>query len=88
MRKYTYEELRDLVLDIIEAPAAKRGFERAAIDETRDLMKAGYLDSFAVIDTIMELESRTGVSIDLNDAGSSEISSVAGLINSVLAAQG
>jgi acyl carrier protein len=87
MEEYPYEKLREIVLDIIGEAITKFGRERNAIDEDQNLLKVGYLDSFAFINAIMELEARTGVTIDLSEINSDEFSTVSGMIKGVVSAQ-
>jgi len=60
-----YEKIYETILDVIEPKLADAGYSRDTVTPDIDLMNV--LDSFGVLDAILEIEERTGVNADLGE---------------------
>jgi len=58
-----YKHLYTIILDVIEPKLLEAGLDRAAVKGDTDL--TDILDSFGILETIIEIEERAGVSADL-----------------------
>ncbi|WP_180147275.1 acyl carrier protein [Desulfoluna butyratoxydans] len=69
MKKYTYEELVDIVLNIIEPHLFRSGLDKSSIDSGTDLLSSGIIDSFGFLETVSAVEEQTGILVDLSALG-------------------
>jgi len=60
-----YEKIYETILDVIEPKLEDAGYSRDTVTPDIDLMNV--LDSFGVLDAILEIEERTGVNADLGE---------------------
>ena len=81
----TQEQLLQLLIDWIKSN--KRTSNHADISPDTELLESGILDSFAFLDLILDVESKTGLQIDLADADPGEFAIVRGLSNLALKSQ-
>jgi acyl carrier protein len=79
-------KLINLVIGWVEENSPKRRFAAIEIDENTDLFKSGLIDSFALVDLIVYIESETGCTMDLGDTDPGEFSIVSGLCRIALKA--
>lgn len=77
-----YSELYEIVLDVIEPQLSGVGFDRKTIKPDTNLMDI--LDSFGVLDAIMEIEERAGVSADLAQMDFATAMTVSGLAKEIV----
>ncbi len=61
--KYNVNELQNIILDIIKTKVVQIGCEKNDVTINTDIMNT--LDSFGILDSIMEIEEKTGINIDL-----------------------
>jgi acyl carrier protein len=59
-------EVREFVLGRLESHLATRGFEAAAVPDDFDLLTEGVIDSFGIVELVMQLEQRYGFEIDFS----------------------
>jgi acyl carrier protein len=81
----TQEQLLQLLIDWIKTN--KRTSSHIEISAETELLESGILDSFAFLDLILHVESKTGFQIDLADADPREFAIVRGLSNLALKSQ-
>jgi len=81
----TQEQLLRLLIDWIKTN--KRTSNHMDIFPDTELLESGILDSFAFLDLILYVESKTGLQIDLADADPREFAIVRGLSNLALKSQ-
>jgi acyl carrier protein len=81
----TQEQLLQLLIDWIKTN--KRTSNHIEISPDTELLESGILDSFAFLDLILHVESKTGLQIDLADADPREFAIVRGLSNLALKSQ-
>ena len=82
MNDIGYEKLYEIILDIVEPKLAQAGIDRNAIKPDTDIMDI--LDSFAILDTIIEIEERAGVSVDLAQMDITNTMTVSGLAKEIV----
>lgn len=70
--------VRNIILEWI-ASNALEPIDTAALDDATDLVEAGVLDSFAIIDLIVHLEASTGRKIDVTSIDPEEFTTLGGL---------
>ena len=78
MSNASESELIDIVIAWVNQNKQK-GKDTVEITENTDLFASGVLDSVALVDLIVYLESHAGCAIDLTDADPTEFSVVKGL---------
>jgi acyl carrier protein len=81
----TQEQLLQVLIEWIKSN--KRTSNHAEISPDTELLESGILDSFAFLDLILYVESKTGLQIDLADADPREFAIVRGLSNLALKSQ-
>jgi len=72
-------QLIDLVTGWVLRNTPKTGINGLEINAETDLIATGLLDSFALVDLIVFIESQTGCSVDFSNADPSEFCIVKGL---------
>jgi len=77
-----YEDLYEIILDVIEPKLSQAGFDRNTVNPDTNLMDI--LDSFGVLDAIMEIEARAGVSADLAKMDFAKAMTVSGLAKEII----
>jgi acyl carrier protein len=77
-----YEDLYKIILDVIEPKLSQAGFDRNTIKPDTDLMDI--LDSFGILETIIEIEERAGVSADLAQMDFAKAMTVSGLAKEII----
>lgn len=71
----TVDDMRDLVFGVLESRFKTAGVQsHNDIDDTYDMVESGIIDSLGFVNLIVELESRLGVSIDIVDLPTDEVS--------------
>jgi acyl carrier protein len=60
-------EVRDFILGHVTAPLAAKGLEPAELPDSFDLLTEGVIDSFGIVELVMQLEGRFGFEIDFSD---------------------
>ena len=73
----TQEQVQALLIDWIKAN--RRTSQNMEITPETELLGSGILDSFAFLDLIVYVESKTGLQIDLADADPADFAVVRGL---------
>ncbi|RJP84253.1 MAG: hypothetical protein C4518_20380 [Desulfobacteraceae bacterium] len=63
METCSYSELYEIILEVIHAKLSQEGNDPNGVDENTDLMEL--LDSFSILDVIMDIEDRATVDADL-----------------------
>ena len=84
MKKYTFEDIREIVLGIIEPKIVKAGLDKKNISNETDLLMTGILDSFDFIDTICAVEESTGLTVDFSNVDSKSFTTLKGLVTEIL----
>jgi len=71
----TVDDMREMVFGILESRFKTAGVQsHKEIDDTYDMVEAGIIDSLGFVNLIVELESRLGVSVDIMDLPTDEVS--------------
>ena len=81
---YGYNELREMVLEIIAHKIEAAGLNRQEFDDGIDLLQSGLIDSFGFLDLVAEIENRSGIEIDLAKLDESNFTTLRGFITKVL----
>lgn len=84
MKSYTFNEIREILLDIIGDKIARAGLDRSNLPNETDLMMTGILDSFDFLDTIGSVEDHTGLSVDLSQIDTNSFTTLEGFVNEIL----
>ena len=84
MSKKTYEELYEIILAILESRLEAAGFDRDTVLPETDLMESGILDSFGMLDALMQIEEQAGVSTDLGEMDFEKAMNIKGLAEEVI----
>jgi acyl carrier protein len=64
MSAASYEQLSEIIFGVVAPKFEEAGYDRNTIQMDTDLME--FLDSFAFLDVILDIEGRAGVSVDLS----------------------
>ena len=83
-KSYTFDEVREIVLDIIGDKIARAGLDRTNLSNETDLMLSGILDSFAFLDTIGLVEDHIGLTVDLAQIDTNSFTTLEGFVNEIL----
>jgi acyl carrier protein len=75
----TENRLIDLVIGWVRQNTPKTGINGLEINAETDLIASGLLDSFALVDLIVFIESQSGFSVDFSNADPGEFCIVKGL---------
>ena len=84
MKKYSFEDVREIILDIIEPKIVKAGLDKKNISNETDLLITGILDSFDFIDLVCAVEDNTGLTVDFTRADSKSFTTLEGLITEII----
>ena len=74
------EALRDTVLRILTPRLETLGLDPREIRDDTGLIELGLVDSFGFLDLLLEVESETGLEVDLSDLDPGEFTSLGGLV--------
>ncbi len=77
-----FADLCETILDVIEPKLSQAGLGRKAIESDMNLMEI--LDSFGVLDMIIEVEERAAVSVDLGAMDFDSTMTVENLANEII----
>jgi acetyltransferase-like isoleucine patch superfamily enzyme/acyl carrier protein len=72
----TNELVRSAILDHIGPALVGRDIEPVNVDDDFNLLEAGVIDSFGVLELILSIEAQFGVSLDLEDVDPVELTTV------------
>jgi len=67
MTQVDAQDVRDCVLATLAEPLAQAGIDPATAHADIDLMEAGVIDSFGILELISTVEERFGVEIDFEE---------------------
>ena len=84
MKRYTFDDMRELVLDIIETKIVLAGLDRKKIPNEIDLLMTGIIDSFDFIDMICAVEDSTGLTVDLSQVDNKSFTTLEGFVKEIL----
>jgi acyl carrier protein len=84
MTQITYTNLRKIIVDVLKSDLKRVGILATDLDDSTDLLTSAIIDSFGYLDLIFHLEERSGIPIDLAAMGNAPITTVKGLIDSLL----
>jgi acyl carrier protein len=84
MMTHGYNELREMVLEIIAHKIEAAGLNRQEFDDDIDLLQSGLIDSFDFLDLIAEIETRSGIEIDLAKLDESDFTTLRGFMTKAL----
>lgn len=79
MKAVVEQGLIELVIDWVKENRLGSAVNHIEISEDTNLLESGLLDSFAFVDLILFIESRTGKKIDLIDVSPQQFTVVRGL---------
>lgn len=82
MSSLAYSELFEVILDVIEPKLSEAGYDRAKINPDADL--SSFLDSFGLLESIMDIEERSGMSADLGEMDFEKAMTISGLANEII----
>lgn len=82
----SYSELYEIILEVIHFKLSMDGEDRNTIDENTDLMEL--LDSFSILDVIIEIENRASVDADLAQMDFANTMTVSDLIKEIIRING
>jgi len=81
---YTFDEVREIVLDVIEENINRAGYDRHSIPNETDLMASGILDSFGFLESLASIEDSTGLDVDYSQLDSESFTTLQGLVKAIL----
>ena len=84
MKKYSFEDVREIVLDIIEPKIVKAGLDKKNLSNETDLLTTGILDSFDFIDLVSAVEDNTGLTVDFTQVDSKSFTTLEGLVTEII----
>ena len=67
------QKIRDFIVAYVERVAAERDIKLGVIDDAFDLVESGLLDSMGFVGLIASLEQELGLSPDLSDMDTDEL---------------
>ena len=82
MSNKSFTELYEIILDVIEPKLSEAGFDRKTVSPDADL--AGFLDSFGLLEAIMDIEAQAEVSADLAEMDFEKAMTISGLANEII----
>lgn len=82
----TAAEIRSFILDSVADPLAAVGQTPETVDDGFDLLAEAVIDSFGLLELILQLESRLGVAVDFEGIEADDLTRV-GPLSRYLAAQ-
>jgi len=82
MSGLAYNELYEVILDVIEPRFSEAGHARATIDPDAEL--SSFLDSFGLLESIMDIEERSGMSADIGEMDFEKAMTISGLANEII----
>lgn len=77
-----FSDLCATILDVVEPRLSQAGLDSKAIDPDMNLMEV--LDSFGVLDMIIEVEERAAISVDLGEMDIESTMTVKNLANEII----
>ena len=82
MSSLAYNELYEVILDVIEPKLSEAGFDRATINPEAEL--SSFLDSFGLLEAIMDIEEHSGMSADIGKMDFEKAMTISGLANEIM----
>ena len=82
MAQHGFKQIYETILDVIEPRLSEAGFDRATIEPETDL--SSFIDSFGLLETIMDIEERAGVSADLGEMDFAKAMTIGGLASEII----
>ena len=70
------EDVRSAIVDYLRSALAGQAFDPSQIDDDVNLLEAGVIDSFGVLELIGSLEEQFGLSLDLEDVDPRDLATV------------
>jgi acyl carrier protein len=72
----TADEVREFILARLESHLAARGLEPAELDDSFDLLIEGVIDSFGIVELVMQLEERFGFEVDFSGLDADDLTRI------------
>lgn len=82
MSKRRYTELYEIILDVIEPKLSEAGYDRSTVNP--DMNLSTFLDSFGLLEAIMDIETAAEVSADLGEMDFEKAMTIGGLANEII----
>ena len=82
----SYSELYEIIVKVVRSKLSSEGLENNNVNEHTDLMEL--LDSFSLLDVIIEIEERANVSADLAQMNIANTMTVSDLIKEIIQING
>ena len=82
MNAYNYEQLCEVVLEVVGKELSRKESNANDIDCETDIMS--FLDSFGILDAIVEIEEKTGLSTDLAKMDFDKAMTISGLASEII----
>ena len=79
----TDDEVRDLILEVLAPKLAAMGTRADMLDGDTSLVELGLVDSLGFLELALEVENRSGRTLDLADADPDEFTTVAGFLRAL-----
>ena len=78
-------DVRSALLETLAEPLAAVGLDPASVPDDLDLLAAGVIDSFGLLELIAALEDRFGTTLDFADLAAEDLTVVGPLTRHLLA---
>lgn len=75
--------LQAVILDVLEPRLEAAGKSRETLDLSMNLLEGGVLDSFAVLEVMLDIEERAGVTADLGEMDFEKAMTIEGLVSEI-----
>lgn len=69
-------DVREFVLGRLESHLATRGIEPDGLPDDFDLLTEGVIDSFGIVELVMQLEKRYGFEIDFSELDADDLTRI------------
>lgn len=84
MTEHNEEQMYEIILNVLEPRLEGAGFSRSTVKPETDLLESGILDSFGMLDILMQIEEEAGVSTDLAEMDFEKAVTAKGLAEEII----